>query len=358
MAVNINKFWIEGLLLDAYSNFPEDGGIDFDGDGSINGSEVFGDLDGDGTVGSDGDYEKYLERNRAALSKAIPFFKWGNGLSVKNRIHWILYLESDLHADKQVESAYIFISTLVNVLNIFAPKGALSPRAESIAYYDMMKSAGITLKRQDDDSLVGNIAKKQLDCDTSSFVAIALGDERGIKLQLVRAPGHAFLRGRDRDGKEFNIDFGRITKDESYNVDPEMVEDKVYLETLDDRGLKAIFLANRGLMLKMRGRNNEALAVYDRALTLDPKLVHVHNNRGVVLEKLGRYNEALAACDRALTLDPKLVHVHNNRGVVLEKLGRYEEALAAFIETLKYYPGSISIARDMGRIMAKLEKLE
>ncbi|HEU5198053.1 MAG TPA: FHA domain-containing protein, partial [Ktedonobacterales bacterium] len=48
----------------------------------------------------------------------------------------------------------------------------------------------------------------------------------------------------------------------------------------------------------------EALAVYDRALALDPRLVDAAIGKGAALCVLGQYAQALAAYELALTLDP------------------------------------------------------
>lgn len=288
MTVFIDKFWIEGVLTEAYPRFIKEGGADLDGSGAIGGKEVFGDLDRDGTVGDRDDYKEYLRQNRFPLSQKAPFFKWGERLSVDNRVHQTIYLESDIHPNTQIASAYAFIANLVERVGKEIGQRKLLPQGEAQAYYEAMKGAGIVFKAQDDSSLVGNIDARQLDCDTSSFVAMAVGDERGVRLQPVVAPKHVFLRGKNRDGSELNIDYGVVTSNESYHVDPNLVRRGIYLKTLDDSQLESLFLTNRGVVLEKLGRDEEALASYDRAIAIDPNNAHAHYNRGVVLGKLGR----------------------------------------------------------------------
>ena len=59
-----------------------------------------------------------------------------------------------------------------------------------------------------------------------------------------------------------------------------------------------------GTELAKRGALVEALALYERALALDPSLAKAENNRGSVLRKLGRTEEARASFERALRLGP------------------------------------------------------
>ncbi|MBI5300426.1 MAG: tetratricopeptide repeat protein [Deltaproteobacteria bacterium] len=342
--VNVAKFWIEGVLTVAYPDFSKTGGIDLDGNGVIEGNEVFGDLNGNGIVGDRDDYKTYLRNNRPALSAKIPFLKWGERLSVDNRIHQLMYWLSDLHSDALMQSAYLFIADRVADANkTLGPQHHLPPEQESPIYYQLIKGAGIVFESQKDPSLITNIASRQLDCDTSSFVAMAMGDERGVTLQAVKAPEHLFLRGKREDGGEFNVDFGDLTSNEEYlrppyNVTPEQIQNEVYLQTLDDKQLENEFLIMRGIVLGELNRNKEALAAYDRAIAIDPNFASAHSNRGNALSELGRNKEALAAYDRAIAIDPNFTLAHSNRGVVLRELNRNKEALATYDRAIAIDP--------------------
>ncbi|MFH0799581.1 MAG: tetratricopeptide repeat protein [Pseudomonadota bacterium] len=356
--VDINKFWIEGVLTGAFPRFVEDGGADLDGNGIIDEGEKFGDLNDDGRVGDRGDYVKYLQENRSLLSAAIPFFKWGQNLSVTNRIHELLYLESDFSSDTQFQSAYAFITMLVEDANEKIGNRKLSPQEESSIYYAVMKEAGIKFIGQEDSSFINNIEKRELDCDTSSFMAMAIGDELGIVLRPVPAPCHIFLRGKGRDGKEFNIDYGELTSDGGYEVDPDLIGRKVYLQTLNDHQLEGQFLSNRGLVLYKLGRLDEALAAYDSALAINSNDAEVHLNRGNVLDDLGQLDEALAAYDRALAIDPKDASAHYNRGYVLDDLGRFKKALAAYDRAIAINPKHAKAHFNRGYVLRKLGRFK
>ncbi|MDP2600163.1 MAG: tetratricopeptide repeat protein [Deltaproteobacteria bacterium] len=358
MTVSIDKFWIEGVLTEAFPRFLEAGGADLDKNGKIEGREVFGDLDGDGTVGDPDDYKKYLAQNRAPLSTAVPFFKYGERLVVENRVHRALYLLSDIHSGTDMASAYTFIADLVEAVGKGIGEEKGSAIGEAHFYYTVMRRAGIVFMDQEDSSLVANIKERRLDCDTSSFVAMAIGDERGVELRGVRSLRHFFLRGRDEEGAAFNIDFGKLKTDTDYRVEPELVEKKIYLATLDDRQLETNFLTNRGAVLKKLGRDEEALAAYDKAIAIDPNYAYAHNNRGNVLEKLGRDQEALASFDKALAIDLNEAFAHYNRGVVLCKLGRYEEALASFDKVIAIDPNYADAHYNRGAVLKKLGRDE
>ena len=337
MKVDITKFWIEGVLLEHYPQFHQNQGADLDENGAIEGSEVFYDLDGNGTVGNRNDYKRYLELNRDLLSAQIPFFKWGEKLSVDNRIHQLMYLESDLVINGAVESAYLFLSKMVDDVNKRIDDRKLSSIKESQLYYNVMENEGeIVFGGQDDHSFISNLIyhvnllHRVLACDTSSFLAMAIGDERGLILQFVIIPGHTFLRGKNESGYEFNIDQGFIMYDYNYfphpiagySADQELIAKSGYRNTLNNQQLEArLFLANRGHILLNLGRYEEALAAYDRSLEIEPNNANVHFNRGVALKELGRYEEAVAVFNRIIKMYPDDPNALHNRRIVLMELG-------------------------------------
>ena len=78
----------------------------------------------------------------------------------------------------------------------------------------------------------------------------------------------------------------------------------------------------------------EALAVYEQTLHLDPNNLDAWNNKGNALWHLKRYQEALAAYEHTLHLDPNNIKAWYNKGNALWCLKRYKEALAAYEHAL------------------------
>jgi len=102
--------------------------------------------------------------------------------------------------------------------------------------------------------------------------------------------------------------------------------------------LHAAALSNRGLALQDLGRRQEALASFDRAVTLAPAMAELHCNRGAVLHDLKRHAEALAGYERALVLNPAYFEAWLNRGAVWQELGRPAEAVACYDRALRIRP--------------------
>jgi len=77
-------------------------------------------------------------------------------------------------------------------------------------------------------------------------------------------------------------------------------------------------------------RYQEAVASYDKALDIDPKLASAWYDRCQALAKLGRHQEALSAIERYLQLEPKDADGWHSKGTAFFKLRRYQKALASY----------------------------
>lgn len=102
--------------------------------------------------------------------------------------------------------------------------------------------------------------------------------------------------------------------------------------------LNAVQWNNKGSSLDNLKRRAEAIACYDVALKLDPKLVSAWSNKGVVLLASQQPEKALVCFDEALKLNPKLEKAWSNRGVVFKSLGKAQEAMDCYDRALKLNP--------------------
>jgi tetratricopeptide (TPR) repeat protein len=95
---------------------------------------------------------------------------------------------------------------------------------------------------------------------------------------------------------------------------------------------------NLGNALRQQGRLDEATAVYETAVRLDPDFAEGHNDLGVVLSQRGELTRAVAEFRRALTLRPNFAQAYGNLGMALEKQGQLTEAATAFQQAVKLLP--------------------
>jgi tetratricopeptide (TPR) repeat protein len=100
------------------------------------------------------------------------------------------------------------------------------------------------------------------------------------------------------------------------------------------------------------GKFTEALADYNRAIELAPKLAPAWGNRGFVYIKLRRWTDAVADYSRSIELAAANARDWHSRGVAHENLGRHEKALADYSRALQIDPRYTSAWIDRGILRA------
>jgi tetratricopeptide (TPR) repeat protein len=78
----------------------------------------------------------------------------------------------------------------------------------------------------------------------------------------------------------------------------------------------------------------KALECFDKFLSAQPAHADALVKRAMALEKLGRDDEALAGYNRAIAADGTLVIAHLHKGGLLNRLRRYDEALNCYEQAL------------------------
>ena len=73
-------------------------------------------------------------------------------------------------------------------------------------------------------------------------------------------------------------------------------------------------MLSKGIALKLLGRNEEAIVVFERAIEFKPGNAEAWNHKGITLYELGHNEEAIAAYEKALAVNPKFAEVWYNKG--------------------------------------------
>jgi tetratricopeptide (TPR) repeat protein len=122
----------------------------------------------------------------------------------------------------------------------------------------------------------------------------------------------------------------------------------------DPRNIDAINI--RGALHMRRGEREAALALFTRAVEVQPDFAEAHNNRGVVLQELKRWDEALRSYERALQLSPDYVDALYNRGVVLGELKRWEDALQSYERVIALQRDHPRAHNNRGNVLHQLKR--
>ena len=110
-------------------------------------------------------------------------------------------------------------------------------------------------------------------------------------------------------------------------------------------------LSNLGLALKDLGRPAEAVACYEQALALKPDAAEVLSNLGAALKDLGRLDAAVASFRRALSLKPDYPGALSNLGNVLKEQGQFDEAIECYRQALARRPDYPEALSNLGNAL-------
>jgi len=194
-------------------------------------------------------------------------------------------------------------------------------------------------------------------CVGLATLYIALGEQLGLPIYGVSAPGHVFVRYDDGTVRR-NIELtekGRMLPDEEYvrryKIPEESIEQGVFLRNLTHREFQAQILNNRGVILSRQERYKEAEVDYRRALKLDPLAQTVYYNRGNDWLLRGKYRKSLKDLTRAIELNPNDAEAWNNRGVCFMKMGKEEEAKKDFEKAMSIKPGFQRAVENLKKLM-------
>ncbi len=99
---------------------------------------------------------------------------------------------------------------------------------------------------------------------------------------------------------------------------------------------------NQGIDCHEKGKHEEALEYYTKALSKNPKDSDILCNRGNVYLDMGKYDKAIEDYGRAIKLNPNDSDLYTNRADVYRKLGENEKALKDYKKALEIKTNEIS----------------
>jgi Flp pilus assembly protein TadD len=106
--------------------------------------------------------------------------------------------------------------------------------------------------------------------------------------------------------------------------------------------------SNLANALRGKGRTQDAIAVLRRAIELNPDFTAAHNNLGIALRDAGRLDEAIAACRRAIEIDPNNADAHCNLGLTLSDQDHLDAAIIAYRRAVEIRPRFAEAFNNLG----------
>jgi tetratricopeptide (TPR) repeat protein len=107
-------------------------------------------------------------------------------------------------------------------------------------------------------------------------------------------------------------------------------------------------LVARGHLMESRGKLDDAVDAYTRAIARRPDDATIYYDRGVAFGRQGRWDDAIADYTRAIEHDPGMAKAYNNRAAAHAHERRFEAAVADFSKSIHLDSTSALSFRNRG----------
>jgi protein O-mannosyl-transferase len=124
--------------------------------------------------------------------------------------------------------------------------------------------------------------------------------------------------------------------------------DTLWGDTLEKNPGSWMAQNNFAMVLERKGKEEEAIAHYQRALELDPNKFEIHNNLGYALLVSGRINESFPHLRKALEINPNYATTYYNLGNALLQTGLVDEAIVHLQKAVEMDPTYVPAHSDLG----------
>jgi len=208
--------------------------------------------------------------------------------------------------------------------------------------------------------LSNHLQTKEIDCMGYSLLYHSIGEELGLPIAIALAPGHMFVRF-NIEGKA-PVNWETTSNDEvsdekyisTFNISKEAISNGFYLSNLTREEIKAEAVHNCGIVKRAKGDLDRAIFDLNRALELNPNIIHAYYNRGNAKQEKGDLKGAISDYDKAIELDPNHISAYINRGAAKQKKGDLDGAISDYDKAIELNPNNTVAYCNLGLVkMAK-----
>jgi tetratricopeptide (TPR) repeat protein len=127
-------------------------------------------------------------------------------------------------------------------------------------------------------------------------------------------------------------------------------------KNLLDQPITAIEYLMRGSAKAQLHDAQGAMADYNQAIKLNPRLVVAYNNRGSLRQSSGDVDGALTDFSAVLWIDSQSATAYNNRAIIYTQIGRLEEAVSDYQRAIELEPDFVSVYNNLGNAYCQMGK--
>ncbi len=117
-------------------------------------------------------------------------------------------------------------------------------------------------------------------------------------------------------------------------------------------------LYSMGLSLSSIGRSHEALESFNRAVAGSPQMAIGHFAVGKALQDLGLAEASVAAYDKAIETDPQYMEAYTNKAALLQAVNRHHDALMALVKATEVNPHHVRSLEGQGLLLTQFKQYE
>ena len=131
----------------------------------------------------------------------------------------------------------------------------------------------------------------------------------------------------------------------------------IWQDTIAQRPLNARAYNNLANAI-IQDHPNEALALYQKAVEVNPLYPVAHYNWALALAGIGESDKAASEYEAALSVNPSYPEAHYNLGLTLGKMGKLDQAVIHFREAVRLRPRFADAHFNLGYALAKQGKFQ
>ena len=133
---------------------------------------------------------------------------------------------------------------------------------------------------------------------------------------------------------------------------------KYYQYLIDQEYKDHRVFSNYGVILKNKGKLQEAESLLRKAIELNPEYAIAHYNLGNTLKDLGKVAEAESSLLQAIELKSDYTDAHLNLGLIFKNIGKLQEAELSTRKAIELNPNYADAHNNLGLIFKDLGKLQ